>query len=200
MDEKGARSKPHMSYNELRKFNPYHDERGRFSSGNRSGNPSSVGRYSEEERKAALDEWSDGGYGAIRAAQTGKISDRVRAKQADAIEEYIKDSPVYKGDLYRGIATDTPLDIRPGQIIDMRGISSWTKDEDVAEEFAEWGADNKYFFVTSGLSRAADISKIAMNPGEGEVLVSGKTKFRVKSAQWEPDFEETIVVIEEVIE
>lgn len=184
-----------VTYSALRKANPYHGPDGKFTSKGGGGGASM--KYTEEQQDAAIAAWSDGAYGKIRAAQTGKTNDPESVAQAEAIEEFIENAPKYTGELYRGIATDEPLDFKNGQVIDMRGLSSWTTSEDMAEEFASWGAENKYFFVTEGLSMAADISQKTMNPGEGEVLVSGKAKFKIKSMEWEPDSAETIIVLEE---
>ncbi len=156
-----------------------------------------AGKYSKEEQIKALEYWSDGGYGKIRRTQTGQFNDAKAKVQGEAIEEFIDQAKSYKGDLYRGISTEEPLDLRVGQEIDMKGTSSWSKNEDAADEFAHW-EENSYCFVTKGLTRAADISMHAMNPGEEEVLVSAKTKFKVVSIDYDPDLEQTIYVVEEI--
>lgn len=180
------------TYADLRKHNPYRDKIGRFA----TKNGHAGGTYTQEEQIAALTDWSDGGYGEIRRAQTGAIDDAERRAQAEAIEEYIEQQPPYTGDLYRGIATDEPVHFRVGQTISMNGLSSWTKSEEIADEFTQFDT-YAYCFVTQGLTRAADVSKHMMNPGEQEVLVSAKTKFRIKSTEFDPDLNQTIVVVEE---
>ena len=156
-----------------------------------------TGKYSKADQVKAIEYWSDGGYGKIRRTQTGKSTDPTATAQGEAIEEFIDQAKTYKGDLYRGISTDEPLDLRVGQVIDMKGTSSWSKSEDAADEFAHFD-EYSYFFVTEGLTRAADISMHAMNPGEEEVLVSAKTKFKVLRIEYDPDLEQTVVVVEEI--
>lgn len=177
------------------KYNPYHDARGRFASG--PGGGSTAGKFSKEEQIGAIKSWSDGAYGNIRRAQTGKSDDPTAKKQADAIEEYISQSGGVSGYLARGIATEKPMDFKAGQIIDMKGVSSWSKSDEVADEFTQNEA-NAYLFVADGVKRAADISMHAMNPGEQEVLVSSKAKFKITDVQYDPDFDQTIVSVTEV--
>ena len=192
-----------FTYEEVKKFNPHHDPKnGRFTSG--SGGSSGGGKYTQEERVAAIKDWADGSFGSIRKAQTGTLRAsgeeiKRRREQAEALEEFIADEPAYKGYLCRGISTESEIDFKVGDKIDMNGISSWSKSEDVADEFAR-EHEHSYFFATENLSRAADISKHAMNPGEAEVLVSSKTKFQIKNVEYDPDLSQTIISLVEVEE
>ena len=189
---------------EIIKFNPNHDNLGRFSSsgggGSAAGTP--TGQYSKEEQIKAIKDWSDGEYGYIRQTQRGDYSgddaDKYKRK-GDALEEYIDSQPSFTGDIYRGISTDTPIDFRQGQKITMNGTSSWSKDEDIADEFSQ-NDEYSYFFVTEGCSKAADISQHAMNPGEQEVLVSKDVTFEITYVEIDPDTGQNIVVVKEVKE
>ena len=193
---------------EIQKFNPYHGSDGRFSTANgahsftyspgkskahdlaierekqrQAATGGSGGKYTKEEQIKAIEDWSDGAYGKIRRVQQGKYngSDAQKYKdQGEALEEFINSQPSFKGDLYRGISTDEEIDFKKGQKITMNGTSSWSKDDDIADEFSRFD-EYSYMFVTSNLNKAADISKYAMNPGEQEVLVSKNVTFEVEA-------------------
>lgn len=196
---------PALTFEEILKFNPNHDSLGRFSSSNGGGGAAdgtSTSQYSKEEQIKAIKDWSDGEYGYIRQTQRGDYNgddaDKYKRK-GDALEEYIASQPSFTGDIYRGISTDTPIDFRQGQKITMNGTSSWSKDEDIADEFSQ-NDEYSYFFVTEGCSKAADISQHAMNPGEQEVLVSKDVTFKITYVEIDPDTGQNIVVLKEVEE
>ena len=212
---------PASTFEDILKFNPYHDAKGRFAAANsatsftyspgkskahdkaiarekeRQAAATSTGKYTKEEQISAIADWSDGGYAKIRRAQRGESDDETRKAQAEAIEEFIEQAPAYTGDLYRGISTEKPVNFKVGQEISMNGVSSWSKSEDIADEFSRFD-DYSTCFVTKGLTRAADVSMHTMNPGEEEVLVSVKTNFKVTQVEFDPDLDQTIVVVEEI--
>lgn len=186
----------------VEKYNDNHDPAtGRFTSGpgGGKGKAAQSAKYSKKDQIAAIEDWSDGGYGYVRAAQTGKTNDPKRKAQAEAIEQYIEENKGKEtGYLARGISTDEPLKLKPGQELDMNGTSSWSKSDEVAEEFAQFD-DNKYLFVaTDGITKAADISKHAMNPDEQEVIVSKDARLKIDSVQYDYDSDITVVVVKEV--
>lgn len=153
----------------------------------------------------------------IRHAQTGKpISDtalsesglRTREealRHADILEDIIERSKdgkaIVYGDrgsvayvenqqIYRGLKVpDNVFDkLKPGEVIDMGGLSSWSTDRKLAESFAKYShtsVDGKrtVFYVKNGAG--LDINDVSHYDQEYEVLVSGKTRFEVISV--EPD-------------
>lgn len=176
------------SSDKIAKFNQNHGPDGRFAeSPGTGGGTSSSGKYSQDEKVKAIEDWSDGGYGYVRKAQRGQIADPKRVKQAEAIEEYIAEQPDYGGVIYRGVSKEKPVTFKRGQTLDMNGVSSWSSDEEVAQLFAggenSRGEDHKYIFNAFSVSGSADIHSIAMNPGEREVLVSQNTKFVVMDVE-----------------
>ena len=199
---------PAITFEQILKFNPNHDNLGRFSSSNGGGGAAaagaSTGQYSKEEQIKAIEDWSDGAYGYIRSTQRGSYSgadaDKYK-KQGEAIEEYIKQQPDVGGELFRGISTDQPINFKRGQEITMNGTSSWSKDETIAQDFAggEYAnGDHAYIFTGFGLKNSADISSLAMNPGEKEVVVSKDTKFRIMDVINDPNEYATYVVVESI--
>ncbi len=125
--------------------------------------------------KQSIERYTDGDHIGIRQAGTGESKDERLVRDAKNLEDHIAESDKYKGTLYRGIDANVK-DFDEGDKIDMRGISSWTKDGDKAENYiTEKGG--VIFKVDS--SRAVDISKQSQFPTEKECIYSAKQNFEV---------------------
>lgn len=93
----------------------------------------------------------------------------------------------YDGTISRGIRmTDSQLAaLQEGQIIDQRGISSWTNEPNVAEQFAQdarrsYGDGAAVVFVNEGgTSHGADISHLSSRYDEFEVAVSSRARQKI---------------------
>lgn len=159
---------------------------------------------SKEKAKDMVDsvsDYSDGVYDEVRAASSGESSSAYFKGIADSCEEFITASPKWDGGtLYRGISLGNSdqatinniLDnASKGKPIDMRGISSWSSDEGVAQLFA--GKTNQYgtaiIFVTNGksTSNGTSIKHLSQINDEEEVLVSNKAVFTPTKIEYKPD-------------
>lgn len=218
---------------ELEKFNPYHGPDGRFTSaGNatsftirtRAGYQQGMAdrsiqrakdehkkesekpkgtyregaKFSDEFKLDSLRHWGRSGYDEIR-----KGKDEKSKKMADALEEAINEHPSVKGTIYRGINTKEELKLKKGAEIDMGGLSSFTSDRSVADDFSRYGGTGggkyKYVFRAQNVSGSMDMagSGYASLPHEKEVLVSGKSSFKVKKITKDKKSGQIIVDIEE---
>jgi hypothetical protein len=146
---------------------------------------------SKEESKRMIDgirKFSDGYYSEIRAASTG-VKNGFEDK-AKACDEFIEKSPKWAGgQLYRGVSvTDNELNdmlknVADGKPIDMRGVSSFSSKESIAQDFSDMNISskrpNEVIFVTNGKSTnyGTSIKHISGLPHENEVLVSAKAVF-----------------------
>ena len=156
-------------------------------------------KYSEEEQIEAVKGFTIGDYFDIRKIQNGidpgYLSKRELEKftqKGEAIEEYIEAKGPYKGEIYRGMNTDNDLGLKKGQVIDMRGTSSWTTDEQLGHDWAgkhsngdkgEYnmlsGNERAYVFKMQAPKKSAYIDDISENQGEKEVLVSKDVRFKI---------------------
>lgn len=84
----------------------------------------------------------------FRALRDGRVP-----KEEKLIEDFIAKHPKYNGKIWRGIALEKKKgedyikrlekQIKNGYPIDMKGLSSWSSAESIAEEFADNRAGNR---------------------------------------------------------
>uniref|UniRef100_A0A6M3LUR3 ADP ribosyltransferase domain-containing protein n=1 Tax=viral metagenome TaxID=1070528 RepID=A0A6M3LUR3_9ZZZZ len=129
--------------------------------------------------------YSDGGYTDIR---TGKDKQGVKI-----LEDFIERSPKWPIDksIYRGMNVDESFfqSLKLGKSIDMKGISSWSSEQKVAQEYtiAGWAVGGKERKKGIGIvfqlkaDNATAISHISEVQHEQEVLLSGKSKILISS-------------------
>ena len=172
-------------------------------------------KYSEEEQVEAVKGFTIGDYFDIRKIQSGKDPGYLSKKElekftkkGEAIEEYIDAKGPHKGEIYRGMNTDGDLGLKKGQVIDMRGTSSWTTDEKQGHEWAgkhsngdkgEYnmlsGKERAYVFKMQAPKKSAYIDDISENQGEKEVIVSKDVRFKITNIR--ETGTQTIVTVEE---
>lgn len=134
----------------------------------------------------ALDEYTANGYMYIRKIQTGeeKLEDDPKpgsmserwANAAKDIETYIEKAPAYEATAYRGIQMEAATvmeNMKEGDIIDMKGTSSWSADERTARGYG------KVVFEGKGFQAATAIGHVSGYENEKEVLVSANQRFRI---------------------
>jgi cation transport regulator len=146
----------------------------------------------------SVTDFTDGDYRRIRSDPEGE--------KAQAIEKYIEAAPKYSGDeIYRGIGlTESQLSsISDGDIIDMKGISSWSSDKDKAEEYSvtqsAFSDDvNIAVVLTVRPKTAVSITHLTQYPKEKELLYGSKTKFKVLSKKKYSDADAYAVEVEEI--
>ena len=112
-------------------------------------------------------------------------SEEVTALRKD-LESYIEMAPKYNDQTYRGLSFEDKTEfaryldsISGGSEIDMRGISSWATEKNVAIDFASQ-KEYKVVFINES-HNGVDVSKLSAWKGENEVICSGNDKFIVKS-------------------
>lgn len=156
-------------------------------------------KYNKEEQIEAVKGYTYGDYGYIRQLQCGDKSNMTEkmveefTKKGEALEQYISESPKYKGAIYRGINVDRNTQFKEGQTIDMRGTSSWSQDKWEAEDFAGLHVNTSWhnalhghkteravvFEMKKAPKNCADVNDISSNYGELEVIVSKDTRFKI---------------------
>jgi len=115
-------------------------------------------------------------------------------KLSDTLEQYISKAPIWDGigTLYRGITLPNELieKLKVGSVFDMKGVSSWTSEKGVAESFGTRTASGKKGCVTFAIpevTRGTSITHLSYFPTwirkEKEILVSGKSKFRIEKIE-----------------
>ena len=135
----------------------------------------------------AVSDYSYGDYSKIRSYQsTGEPkSMKTTAKN---LEDFIAKSPKWDGGtIYRGITVDNATastiiaGVKAGKKFGMKGASSWTSDEYAANNFAKDNGKNGQvgiIFKTNGAKQGTSIKHLSAYPGEDEVLVSNKARWK----------------------
>ena len=135
--------------------------------------PSAIKPASREMREKWI---SDPGY--QKGIRTGRDKEGV-----SRFESYISSEPDYQGTMYRGVGYSDDSFIRSlrvGTPVNMGGISSWTKFQDVAEDYSlGWTSEGEYpvgvVFRMQGGHGTAELKE----SGEGEVILSNSEKMVV---------------------
>ena len=134
--------------------------------------------------------YSGPGYTAVRSGKA--------PKSAAALEAYVQAAPKWDGNgaVYRGVSLkESELNaLEPGAIVDMKGLSSWSSDRDVAATYAQRSSDSarvmsrvygskesvhRVMFKMDKADTGTSIAHFSKYPTEDEVLLSGKTGFKV---------------------
>lgn len=146
-----------------------------------------VGKPSVDEIEMAItyedsvNNYSGSMYKQIRD-QNNKSQNVVELREN--IEEFIKISPKYEKETYRGLSfsddesyNDFIKSLDKGAKIEMNGISSWTSSKKVAEEFANQ-SKHKVMLVNRTVKEGVSIKNISKWKGEEEVLFGSSTDFK----------------------
>lgn len=144
--------------------------------------------YDKTEAKKAYDTikyYTSSGYSDIRVNKN--------SEEAKTIEDFIEKHPKFDGRIFRGIGFEKQKGIRylrflfnrknNNTTIDMDGISSWSSEESIAEDFANNRnqADDSYRFIFESENKSGvGIDHLSNWVGENEVLHSSKTQYKVK--------------------
>jgi len=115
-----------------------------------------------------------------------KISYEEAKRMGDLLDELVRVAPKYDDDfIYRGIGNARQYfeSANIGDIIDMRGVSSFSSEQRVAFQFQNMNKvnpnDTVQFVVRNGADHSSSIRHMATYKGENEVLVSSLQKFRI---------------------
>jgi hypothetical protein len=108
----------------------------------------------------------------------------------DDLEEFISLNKKYEGNVYRGISVDDQMIKQlkeskdSGNIISMQGISSWSKDEEIAKDFSKRSNEGKkVIFEIKNSRKSVDVTKYSKFKYEQETIMSGKQKFKIVDIQ-----------------
>ena len=112
-------------------------------------------------------------------------------------ESFIAKQKDFNGEAYRGVGFENTAfvdSLKAGDPIDMNGISSWSKFQDVASDYS-LGWDEKPVGVVFRVKNPKGSAELSES-GEGEILLSGKSKLRVKKVSKVSDDGDYIVDVE----
>ena len=140
-----------------------------------------VSEEEAQEMYGAIAHYTTTSYDDIRDLSNN--SDSV-VKERENLEKYIEKAPKYEGEIYRGLSfrdDDFVNQLEVGKVMDMRGISSWSADKNVARAFSEAYMKKNQVVITMKNKTGVDISKISAIKEEKEVLQSSKTFYSIKS-------------------
>lgn len=125
-------------------------------------------------------------------------------KKAVEMEKFIEASPKWEGgELYRGMKMDNDkaqafsANLKKGQVMDMKGISSWSSDKKIASSMASPSASTQSFiFILPKTSKGTSIAHLSSFPIEQEVSISALAQFKIKGVK--KDKYTTTVTLEEL--
>lgn len=144
----------------------------------------------------AIDYFTGDGYGEMRALQMGKYEEpppkERMQKYVDDAENFIRNSPKFDGQVYRGMNFDTEaafsqfIQANSGGF-ELNAMSSFSATQSVAESFMEGNLPGsvKVLVSVSRNKSGASVKPFSEFPTEDEVLVPSGTKYRVKSQKRE---------------
>jgi len=156
-----------------------------------------VSKEKATEMVDGVSNYSDGFYDDLRAASRGEQADEGTQKMAQDVEDFIKASPKWAGgQLHRGIKIYDMNDyakilksVQDGKPIDMRGMSSWSSDKDVAESFASAGKRHVILITNEkSTSHGTSIKHLSKYPHEQEVLMSKDAVFTPTRMEQKGDY------------
>jgi len=175
----------------------------------------SVDKKTAKSYRYSIRGWSQNDYKDVRKFQSTGIADYglkdPSIGQSKRIEEFIKKSQSFEGEIYRGIKG---IDIRKnfanmnvGDMVDMQGTSSWTSKYSKAlkhSQVIDRGQEiNGVVFKLKKTKSGTSITHISAFPQEGEVIASESSRFKlVKTPKVVTDIEENIyleVIVEEIL-
>ncbi len=144
--------------------------------------------YTKEQAEKVYDTikyYTSAGYGEIRKNK--------ESENAKIIEDFIEKHPKFDGTIYRGVGFENQKGkeylnyLKQKQNnrspINMGGISSWSSEESIAQDFADnrKKANDSYRFIFETDNKSGvGIDHLSNWVGESEVLHSSKTKYKVK--------------------
>ncbi len=130
---------------------------------------------------------------ALGAYSDGKYKEIINGKEPEAsiLDEFINKAPKFDGSLYRGIIV--PIDFakayKPGETLNMKGVSSWSSKKDTAEDYSlgimedqnfKIGKDIAVVFVLPETNNGTSIKHVSKYQRENEVLVAASAKYKIK--------------------
>ena len=116
----------------------------------------------------------------------GSIKSNKMKEEHDAIETFITKSKKHEGDIFRGIEVEESIinnlkeAKEKGNKISMQGISSWTKDKEIAKDYAVRKGNKGVVFVVKGSKQSVDVEDLSEHKYEKETIVSEKQKYKIK--------------------
>lgn len=127
----------------------------------------------------ALTKWADRAYSEIRKAQTNNDTSSDHLKTAMLLEAYIQKAPKWTGKpIYRGLKlTQSEIDgYEIGGVFNMKGISSWSSERDVAKFFSRRNKkphEKEVILINrKGTTQGTSISHLEQYKNQYEILVS----------------------------
>jgi len=129
------------------------------------------------EVEKAISSFTGTGYKDIRRLQINSTieysTDKGDIEYGKLLEEYIDKAPKFNEPIYRGISNKAATEkMRAGDVVDMKGTSSWSSDENIVGRFG------LTIFRTKNPGKATSISHLS-GEREKEVLVSKQQRWRV---------------------
>jgi len=136
-------------------------------------------------------------------------------RKVDSIESLFEFYPIYIGDddstIYRGIGLDSKdgwssekvLSIfKPGNTVDMKGLSSWSSNSNVADDFLAYPrtSPERYFGIVFECKNKSGVSVEALSSSteEWEVLHSSRSRWKVLDLKAEYRKNEYKIILEEI--
>lgn len=105
------------------------------------------------------------------------------------IDEYIEEMPAWPTEIYRGVninESELVNYIKDHSRISMNGLSSWTTEIEVADEYARGAGDTEVVYILKNNKSGCNISHLSMFYAEKEILVPSYTEYEISKIVNEP--------------
>lgn len=149
--------------------------------------------YDSVKSVEAILSYTEAAYTDMRHAYRDKYRDNKELtekqnkylEQSNMIDDFIYKSEKFKGELHRGMKFHSSEDVEKvinklnqGKTVDMQGLSSWSSDKTVADDFGE--EFHHIIFHVENKS-GASIKELSKFDNEDEVLLPTTARFKLKS-------------------
>lgn len=136
-----------------------------------------------------IKDWTAGNYATIRKLQ---LQNRPSI-EADDINNFIKNSTPYKGDIYRGITFESTEEamrqLSKSDILEQETHSSWSSSEKIAREFAYARSPKEQSVLIETVNKTgASVKNLAAFADELEVIVPKGARHKILNIIKEADF------------
>ena len=130
-----------------------------------------------------INDYSGPEYTDIRSAYNNPHAPDDLKDKLKSIDKYINSAPKWDGTVYRGInlSNKDANEILAGNLIDMKGPSSWSSEENIAQNFSQKMKPINMVFVLNNKSGASITHIAAYNGGESEVLAPSSVRYYIDS-------------------
>jgi hypothetical protein len=145
-----------------------------------------VSRQEADSYQEAIRGFAGSEYREIRSASVGQDANEDIKRKAQNMDKFINKSPKFEGEVHRGVivSPEEANALKAGATINMKGMSSWSSDQGIAESFASGAGNNNQAVIFHVNNKSgASIAHLAAMPYQKEVVAPSTAKYGIQQTQ-----------------